>query len=217
MRTLNPRNKNALDWVPAERSAVAPVLDRIPAGSFILTSAHADLRAGVSVKWVQQCSSTPPMVMVAVQKGHVLSPLIRDSRSFCVCQLDPADRSTARAFDLQTPGIDPFIGSPVDRTPSGCPVPARSLGYVDCELTRHVDIDGDCEIYVGIVHHASTLLDPREAGDCLCDGTTVMRAREPVKPAAPIRRAHTPAVSKKKPLPRPAARDGAKAAPARAR
>jgi len=213
---VNPRNKNALDWVPAERPTVAPVLDRIPAGSFVLTSAHADLRAGVSVKWVQQCSTTPPMVMVAVQKGHVLSPLIRDSRSFCVCQLDPADRSTSRAFDLQTPGIDPFIGSPVDRTPSGCPVPARSLGYVDCELTRHVDIDGDCEIYVGIVHHAATLLDPREAASCLCDGATVMRARETAKPAAALRRTHTPPVAKK-PLPRKPAREAPKAARPRAR
>ena len=179
---MNPRNKNAMDWVPAERPAVAPVLDRMPAGSFVLTSAHADLRAGVSVRWVQQCSSTPPMVMVAVQKGHVLSPLIRDSRSFCVCQLDPADKSTTRAFDLQTPGIDPFIGSPVDRTPSGCPVPARAVGYIDCELARHVDIDGDCEIYVGVVHHASTLLDPRDPSRCLCDGATVQRPAPAAKP-----------------------------------
>ena len=199
---MNPRNRNALDWTPADRPAVAPMLDRIPAGAFILTSGHADLRAGVSVKWVQQCATTPPMVMVAVQKGHVLSPLIRDSRSFAVCQLDPADRSTSRAFELQTPGIDPFIGAPVDRTPSGCPVPARALGFIDCELTRHVDLYGDCEIYVGIVHHATTLLDPRAPAACLCDGVTVQRAVQPAKPA-PTRRAVTPA---KKPAARTRAR-----------
>ena len=175
---------------------MAPVLDRIPSGAFILTSGHADLRAGVSVKWVQQCATNPPMVMVAVPKGHVLSPLIRDSRSFAVCQLDPADRSTARAFELQTPGIDPFIGATVDRTPSGCPVPARALGYIDCELARHVDLDGDCEIYVGTVHHASTLLDPREPGRCLCDGSTVQRQPAPAKAAAPIRRTAAPVAEK---------------------
>ena len=182
---------------------MAPVLDRIPNGAFILTSGHADLRAGVSVKWVQQCATNPPMVMVAVPKGHVLSPLIRDSRSFAVCQLDPADRSTARAFELQTPGIDPFIGATVDRTPSGCPVPARALGYIDCELARHVDLDGDCEIYVGTVHHASTLLDPREPGHCLCDGSTVQRQPAPAKAAAPIRRTAAP-VAKKAPSRTPA-------------
>ncbi len=164
---MNPRNRNALDWAPANRSDVAPVLDRIPNGSFILTSGHADVRAGVSVKWAQQCSSNPPMVMVAVPKGHVLSPLIRDSRSFAICQLDPTDRTTSRAFDLQTPGIDPFIGSTVDRTPSGCPVPARALSFLDCELARHVDLDGDYELYVGIVHHATTILDPHDQGAML--------------------------------------------------
>ena len=208
-----PRNRHALDWVPAERSNVAPVLDRIPTGSFILTSGHADVRAGVSVRWVQQCSSSPPMVLVAVTKGHVLSPLIRDSRSFAVCQLDPADKSTPRAFELQTPGIDPFIGSPVDRTPSGCPVPARALGFIDCELARHVDIDGDCEIYVGVVHHASTLLDPRDPSHCLCDGATVQRPAPAAKPAAPVRRSVAPA----KPPVRGASRGSAKGARPRGR
>jgi flavin reductase (DIM6/NTAB) family NADH-FMN oxidoreductase RutF len=206
-----------MDWVPAERALVAPVLARVPAGSFVLTSAFADLRAGVTVKWVQQCSTNPPMVMVAVQKGHVLSPLIRDSRSFCVCQLDPGDQSTPRAFDLQTPGIDPFIGSSVDRTASGCPVPARAVGYLDCELARHVDIDGDCEIYVGVIHHAATLLDPRDPSRCLCDRTTVQRAADAKpKPAAPIRRAVTPPPAKK-PAARATVREAAKAARSRAR
>jgi flavin reductase (DIM6/NTAB) family NADH-FMN oxidoreductase RutF len=210
---VNLRNKNAMDWVPADRPAVAPMLDRVPAGSFVLTSGHADLRAGVSVQWVQQCSTTPPMLMVAVRKGHVLSPLIRDSRSFAVCQLDPADKSTPRAFELQTPGIDPVIGSPVDRTPSGCPVPARALGFIDCELARHVDIDGDCEIYVGVVHHASTLLDPRDPSHCLCDGATVQRPAPAAKPAAPVRRSVAPA----KPPVRGASRGSAKGARPRGR
>lgn len=202
-----PRNRHALDWVPAERSDVAPVLDRIPTGSFILTSGHADVRAGVSVRWVQQCSSSPPMVLVAVTKGHVLSPLIRDSRAFAVCQLDPADRTTARAFDLQTPGIDPFIGAPIDRTASGCPVPARAIGYIDCELARHVDIDGDCEIYVGIVHHASNLLDPRDVASCLCERGEP--ARKAAAPAVPARR--PPAIAKKPVAAmRPPTRDAAK-------
>ncbi|MFO0962832.1 MAG: flavin reductase family protein [Phycisphaerales bacterium] len=165
-----------MDWVPAQRPDVAQALDRIPAGIFILTSAHADLRSGVVVRWAQQCSGTPPMVMVAVSKGHALSPLIRDSRSFALCQLDPADRTVARAFESQTPGMDPFLGASLERTPSGCPVPYRALGYVDCELARHVDLDGDCEIYVGVVHHAATLLDPRDGTACLCDRQTVQRA-----------------------------------------
>lgn len=174
---MSHRNKNAMDWTPANRTDVLAALERIPAGSFLLTSAHTDQRGGVAVKWVQQCSLTPPMVMVAVEKGHSLSPVIRDSRSFAICQLDPVDRGTVRSFDHQQPGIDPFVGMTAMNSPSGAPVPARALSYIDCELARHVDIDGDYEIYVGVVHHASTLLDALEPGSCLCDGTTAGRAR----------------------------------------
>ena len=189
-----------MDWVPAARADVAPAMDRIPSGMFVLTSGHADLRGGAIVRWVQQCSVTPPMVMIAVAKGHALSPLIRDSRSFAVCQLDPQDRLAARAFELQTPGVDPFIGMVATRTPSGCPVPARALGFIDCELARHVDTDGDCEIYVGVVHHASTLLDPKPGTACLCDGETAS-IRRAVPAAAPARAAAAPRTAARAAMP----------------
>jgi flavin reductase (DIM6/NTAB) family NADH-FMN oxidoreductase RutF len=157
-----------MDWIPASRTDVLVALERIPAGSFLLTSSHTDQRGGVPVKWVQQCSQVPPMVMVAVEKGHSLSPVIRDSRSFAVCQLDPNDRGTLRTFDQQQPGIDPFVGMLSTNTPSGAPVPARALAFIDCELARHVDIDGDHEIYVGVVHHAEALREGASGSRCLC-------------------------------------------------
>jgi flavin reductase (DIM6/NTAB) family NADH-FMN oxidoreductase RutF len=204
-----------MDWVPAARADVAPAMERIPSGLFVLTSGHADLRGGAIVRWVQQCSVTPPMVMIAVAKGHALSPLIRDSRSFAVCQLDPQDRLAARAFELQTPGVDPFIGMVATRTPSGCPVPARALGFIDCELARHVDTDGDCEIYVGVVHHASTLLDPKPGTACLCDGETAA-LRRAVPTATPARATAMP--ERATSLPRTPARAATPAAkPAAAR
>ncbi|MBL9141268.1 MAG: flavin reductase [Phycisphaerae bacterium] len=171
-----------MDWTPANRPDVAAALDRIPAGSFLLTSSYGDQRGGVPVKWVQQCCDTPPMVMVAVEKGHALSPVIRDSRAFAVCQLDPADRGTLRSFEQQQPGMDPFVGVLATQAPSGAPVPCRALAFVDCELSRHVDIDGDHEIYVGIVHHASLGREPVEPGHCLCGKPT----RTPT-PAATLR------------------------------
>lgn len=186
---MSHRNKNAMDWTPALRADVAPALDRIPTGSFLLTSAYGDQRGGVAVTWVQQCCHTPPMVMVAVEKGHALSPVIRDSRAFAVCQLDPADRGLLRAFEQQQPGIDPFMGMPSTNTPSGAPVPSRALGYADCELARHVDIDGDHEIYVGVVHHATVLRSTEGGAPCLCVQCTASLAAAPVNGTAKSRSA----------------------------
>jgi dienelactone hydrolase len=89
-----------------------------------------------------------------------------------------------------------------------CPVQMH-FGEKDASIPM-TDVDiikqkrsGDCEIYVGTVHHASTLLDPREPGRCLCDGSTVQRQPAPAKAAAPIRRTAAP-VAKKAPTRTPA-------------
>lgn len=173
---MSHRNKNAMDWTPASRPDVAGAIDRIPAGIFLLTSAYGDQRGGVAVKWVQQCCNIPPMLMVAVEKGHSLSPVIRDSRAFALCQLDPADRAALRSFEQQQPGIDPFVGVLCTAAPSGAPVPCRALAFSDCELARHVDIDGDHEIYVGVVHHATLLRESTHADHCLCEHAARVRA-----------------------------------------
>ena len=133
-------------------------LSRIPAGMFIMTSAHEDARSGVLVRWVQQCSSAPPMVLVAVHKGQPIEPLIRDSRTFALCQVDSSDLFLRRKF--QTPpdnGEDPFIALDMTVSTCGAPIIERAAAFLDCELTRHIDIDSDFEIYIGIVRDARVL------------------------------------------------------------
>ena len=51
---------------------------QIPGGLFVLTSHAEGQRGAVLVKWVQQCSDSPLMVMVAIEKGQTVEPLIRD-------------------------------------------------------------------------------------------------------------------------------------------
>jgi len=64
-------------------------------------------------------------------------------------------------------GVDPFISIPHLRTPAGAPVPLRAMSWFDCEMVRHVDIEADSEIYVGVVHHAS-IIQPGAAVACHC-------------------------------------------------
>lgn len=133
-------------------------MDRIPAGQYILTAAFDGARSGVPVSWVQQCSDTPPMVMVAVRKGRPIDPLIRDSRAFALCQVGRGERYLSRKFSAQQQvGDDPFLSTPTRSSPSGCPVLERAIAYMDCELVRHVDIESDFELFVGLVHHADVL------------------------------------------------------------
>jgi flavin reductase (DIM6/NTAB) family NADH-FMN oxidoreductase RutF len=152
------------------------VMASIPHGAFILTAAHDGKRHGTLVRWLQPCSVEPPMVVFAMPKGQVVEPLIRDSRRFALCQVREGDRFLLRKFEPDTgedrsaesdrnaprAGIidhieDPFVCLPMRLSPGGAPVIERALCYLDCEVTRQIETDGDHRIYVGLVTYAEIL------------------------------------------------------------
>jgi flavin reductase (DIM6/NTAB) family NADH-FMN oxidoreductase RutF len=141
-----------------EGSNIAAALRQIPCGLFVLTAAHDGVRSGVLTRWVQPCSVEPRLIMVAVAGGSPVEPLIRDSRTFALCQISAGDRLLHRRF-LTPPdrGEDPFVTLPTHCAPSGSPIIDRALAYLDCEVVRHVDLDADHRLYVGQVHHGAVL------------------------------------------------------------
>ncbi|MFO0829552.1 MAG: flavin reductase family protein [Phycisphaerales bacterium] len=180
---MKPHATSPVAPPPSPEPAVDPriaALALIPHGHFVLTAAFGDYRGGVIVRWVQQVSSVPPLVIVAIEKGQPLSPLIRDSRRFALCQLPEGDRILLKIFepDRDDP-TDPFLGLATIKAPSGSPVPVRAAAWLDCELTRHLDVEGNCELYVGLVH-AGSVLPPRLAPAPPADART--------RPDAPRRR-----------------------------
>ena len=134
-------------------------LNRMPRGRFLLTAAAGDLRRGRMVEWIQQCSAAPPSVMLALPKGDPISPLIRDSRHFCLSILRGIDPLLERLFATRQES-DPFLGLPVRTSPAGAPIVDRGECVIECEMIRHLDIDGDCELYVGVVRHVEPLRPP---------------------------------------------------------
>lgn len=135
-------------------------ITRIPSGLFVLTAAHDDYRSGVLARWVQPCSISPPMVMVALAMGQPVEPLLRDSRAFALCQIGDDDRFLERKFAAAPErGEDPFVSLDIDIAPSGSPIIRRAMGYLDCELVRHVDLESDHRLYVGLVHSGALMMD----------------------------------------------------------
>ncbi len=139
-------------------SPLAQAIGQIPSGLFILTAAYNGSRSGVLVAWVQQCASVPPLVMAAVSTALPVVPLIRDSRSFALCQISAEDRLLARRFDhAPIAGEDPFVSMPVTLSPNGAPILQRALSWLDCEVLRHIDLESDCGLYVGRVRDGGIL------------------------------------------------------------
>jgi flavin reductase (DIM6/NTAB) family NADH-FMN oxidoreductase RutF len=143
----------------------------IPSGSFVLTAAHDDCRSGTLVQWVQRCAESPAMVVVALRKGHPIEPLIRDSRAFCLNLLREGEVLLRRKFETgHTQGDDPFVSLPATQAPSGSPVLLRAVAYVDCELMRHLDIESDFEVYIGLVKQTRILQVSGAASTALAGG-----------------------------------------------
>ena len=145
-------------------SPLAQAIGQIPSGLFILTAAYNGSRSGVLVAWVQQCAAVPPLVLAAVATGLPVVPLIRDSRSFALCQISAEDRLLARKFDpAPLAGEDPFLSMPVTLSPNGAPILQRALSWLDCEVVRHIDLESDCGLYVGRVRDGGVLNGGRPA------------------------------------------------------
>ena len=139
-------------------SPLSQAIGQIPSGLFILTAAYNGSRSGVLVAWVQQCSTEPPLVMAAVSTAMPVVPLIRDSRTFALCQVSAEDRLLARKFDHTVMDLeDPFLSLPVTPSPNGAPILQHALSWLDCEVIRHIDLDSDYGLYVGRVRHGGML------------------------------------------------------------
>ena len=155
------------------RDGIGKALGRIPQGLYILTACFEHRRRGVMVSWVQQASFDPPMVLVALRKGRDIVPIIHEAHAFALSQVCEDDKLTLRKFtEPRRAGYrrddDPLAGIETMRRATGAPIIKKSLSFLDCELVRHIDVDGDHDLYVGLI---------RDGGN-LHDGHVTVRLRE---------------------------------------
>ncbi len=154
-------------------------LRSIPHAMFVLTCRHDHYRDGILTKWVQQCSSEPPMLIVAITKGKTIEPMLRDARAFALCMVPANDRSALRLFSGDHElGEDPFLTLSTDEAVTGMPILKQSLVWFDCKLEGHLSPDADCRLYLGKVvaaHICKPKLLVSHPGDVLVPPTTRRR------------------------------------------
>jgi len=141
------------------RQHVGTAIGRIPSGLFVLTARSEDRRMGMLTSWVQQVSFKPPLVSVSIAKGRAIMPLISESKHFGLCQLPQNDKLIMRKFAGHLdPTEDPFLGFEMrSDTVTRLPVLANVLAYLECEVTSHLDVDADHDLFVGRVHGGNYL------------------------------------------------------------
>lgn len=138
------------------RQAISKALAAIPSGLFILTAQHEDRRMGMLTSLVQQVCFEPPMICVAIAKGRSIMPLISESRQFGLCQLATDNKIILRKFAGNLdPAEDPFLGLELVRPHlPNLPLLGAAMTHMECELTCHMDVEGDHDLFIGAVRNA---------------------------------------------------------------
>jgi len=124
---------------------LAAALGRIPSGLFVLTVQRGAIETGMLASWVQQCSFTPPLISVAIQRGRDIADLLTADSLVTINILEDTQTDMivhfGRGFTLKEPA---FTGLEVIRGESNGPVLAEALAFLTCQVkSRHPAGDHD--------------------------------------------------------------------------
>jgi len=118
-------------------SGSARVLGHFPTGVVIVTAVDDGTPVGMAIGSFTSVSLDPPLIAILPAKASASWPSIAAAGAFCVNVLNAAQEALCRTF--ATTGADKFAGVPWQPSPSGAPVLAGALAWIDCALEQLVE------------------------------------------------------------------------------
>jgi flavin reductase (DIM6/NTAB) family NADH-FMN oxidoreductase RutF len=130
------------------------VLGRFASGVTIVTAIDANGRDfGLTVSAFASLSLEPPLVVVCIDHGASLHPVLRDAQHFAINILSTDQEPLARRFAILAG--DRFDGVGYVRGQTGVAVLDDVLAMLECRKVRAVE-GGDHTIFIGEVETAIT-------------------------------------------------------------
>lgn len=126
------------------------VVGHFATGVTIVTATADDGPAGMTVQSFLSVSLVPPLVAFAPARTSTSWPHMRAGGRFCVNILREDQEALARTFG--TRGAKKFDGVAWTPSPSGSPVLAGALAWIDCTIEAEHEA-GDHTLVVGRVRH----------------------------------------------------------------
>ncbi|GAF43596.1 flavin reductase family protein [Rhodococcus wratislaviensis] len=135
------------------------VLGHYPTGIVVVTAVgESGQPVGMAVGSFTSVSLEPPLVAFLPDKSSSSFPLLREAASFCVNVLSEDQEDLCRQFARK--GIDRFHGVEWSPAPSGAPVLAGSVAWIDC-IPQTLHEAGDHFIVIGRVQALVATSDRR--------------------------------------------------------
>ncbi len=114
----------------------------MPSGLYLLGSRSGGTRNLMTLNWATQVATEPKLVAVSVEVGALTHRLVREGGVFALSILDREDRPVVRRFVKPTEddaSAGTLAGQAVIDAPSGAPVLAAAVAWLDCEVRHQVD------------------------------------------------------------------------------
>src|SRR5689334_18481920 len=118
-------------------------------GVYVLTSRSGDRYGAATVTWVSQASFKPPLIMAAVRRESSVFRCLSESRSAVLHIVGDRQQDVARRFFFPTHAVGATInGEAFMEGRTAAPVLPCMPAYVECELERIVDTEGDHAVVI---------------------------------------------------------------------
>ena len=141
-------------------SKIEEVLDLLTYGVYIIGVKYGTKINGMTAAWVNQVSSQPPMISVAVGKSHYTSELISKAKSFSVNILSPEQMELARKCGFSSGrDQDKLQEEEISYPATGSPILSNCAAYLDCKLSHQIEV-GDHILFIGTVIKANSKNQP---------------------------------------------------------
>ncbi|MBA7514510.1 High molecular weight rubredoxin [subsurface metagenome] len=141
-------------------TAIREVIDLLTHGVYIIGVKHESKINGMTAAWVNQVSSQPPMISVAIGKSHYTSELIPKAKSFSVNILSPDQIEIARKCGFVSGrNQNKLREEELTYQATGAPILINCTAYLDCKLYHQIEV-GDHILFIGIVIKADSKNKP---------------------------------------------------------
>ena len=150
-----------------DENAKRELLRKIPHALYACGVHFKDELNVFTASWVTQGSFKPPVIVMGVRAESGSSEMIRETGVFALSFLESGQQDLAQRFfqparraGNKLNDVAFYLGK------TGCPIIQDSLGFVECEVTGHIEA-GDHTVFVGQVvaaglHREGRILELKE-------------------------------------------------------
>jgi len=152
------------------------VLWSLPTGIYVLGSRSGDFRNFMTCNLAMQLAVEPKVVGVSVERSAMTWRLVDEGGCYALSLVARTDRALVRRFvkpSEHDPAARTLAGEPYRDAPvTGAPVLAAAAGYLDCRVTRTLDL-GSHTLFAGEVVAAAFGEGPDHA-----EGVEILRMED---------------------------------------